>query len=211
MKDFDRELVENRLEDSFHKAMACGNLNEDTIQELFCSYFEKGAKANIGEIREWRGGRFKKQANGKWVEVSDKGKTKSEHLEESDRAWRNLGPYVPKDKYAKYEKRMNEHWSQYEKLSDKEYADDEMEESPKEKTKTFKLKDDKDMPISFWGLKGKVLESKGTKIVDFASGKQTYYIFDNNGRDVEVPERFLNKISDTKEKEVPKEEVKEAK
>ena len=38
------------------------------IQKAFSEVIEKGGKANIGEIREWKGGKFKKTAQG-WVPV----------------------------------------------------------------------------------------------------------------------------------------------
>lgn len=40
---------------------------------------EKANNATIGEIREWGGKKYKKQANGKWMQVSDHGMTKQQH------------------------------------------------------------------------------------------------------------------------------------
>ena len=40
---------------------------------------QKGKSAMIGEIREWQGKKYKKQSNGKWVEVSEQGMTRKEH------------------------------------------------------------------------------------------------------------------------------------
>jgi hypothetical protein len=48
----------------------------DQIKKAYDDLIEKGKKAEIGEIREWGGKRFRKQANGKWLEVSEHGMTK---------------------------------------------------------------------------------------------------------------------------------------
>jgi hypothetical protein len=64
---------------------------------------------------------------------------------------------------------------------------------------TIRLKDDSDMPSSMWALQGKELKVKGTREVDFASGKQTYYVVEHKGEEIEIPERFL-KQSDSKSK-----------
>ena len=37
---------------------------------------QKGKAAVTGEIREWGGKKYKKQANGKWLEVSEQGDDK---------------------------------------------------------------------------------------------------------------------------------------
>lgn len=37
-------------------------------KNLQASYIQKGKKANIGEIREWQGKKYQKQADGKWKE-----------------------------------------------------------------------------------------------------------------------------------------------
>jgi len=46
-----------------NKARIAKNIQESYID------LEKGKKANIGEIREWNGKKFQKQANGKWEEI----------------------------------------------------------------------------------------------------------------------------------------------
>ena len=40
------------------------------IQKAFSEVIEKGSKANIGEVREWKGGKFKKTEQG-WVPTKD--------------------------------------------------------------------------------------------------------------------------------------------
>lgn len=41
----------------------------DSVQESKQDFLEKGKKAQIGEIREWRGVKFQKQPNGGWIPV----------------------------------------------------------------------------------------------------------------------------------------------
>lgn len=45
---------------------------------------EKSKSAVTGEIREWSGKKYKKQPNGKWLEVSEHGMIKTEHEEIAD-------------------------------------------------------------------------------------------------------------------------------
>jgi len=50
------------------------SLNQQRATIIAQSYgidIEKGSKANIGEVREWSGKKFQKQANGEWKEVSE--------------------------------------------------------------------------------------------------------------------------------------------
>ena len=51
------------------------NVGEDSTAE----YLQKGQVGMVGEVREWQGKKYKKQANGKWLEVSEYGMTKKEH------------------------------------------------------------------------------------------------------------------------------------
>lgn len=44
-------------------------LNLGGFQESKEEFFEKGKKAQIGEIREWKGQKFQKQPNGGWIPV----------------------------------------------------------------------------------------------------------------------------------------------
>jgi hypothetical protein len=60
-------------------------------------HFEKGQKAEEGETRDWKGGKFRKQG-GKWVEVNDpKGKKGEE--EPGDKNPSEGGEGVPMDKH----------------------------------------------------------------------------------------------------------------
>lgn len=54
----------------------------DSFIESKEDFLEKGKKAQVGEIREWRGQKFQKQPNGGWLPVkqqSSKAKKESEH------------------------------------------------------------------------------------------------------------------------------------
>lgn len=62
--------------DQFEKALAC-----KTLAPLRHELFEKGKKAEVGEVREWKGQKVRKTANG-WVPVTD-GKQKSNQEETS--------------------------------------------------------------------------------------------------------------------------------
>lgn len=81
--------------------------------------FEKGKKGNIGEIRDWGGKKYKKQGNGKWMEVSEShGKTSKEHREEAEKIIDNGGFAAGAEGHIKHA----------EKLSDKEHDESELEE-----------------------------------------------------------------------------------
>lgn len=92
---------------------------------------QKGKPAAIGETRVWNGKKMRKQANGKWVEVSEQGKTYKEHKEEADKLqdeWLKLdrqGGAYRKSKELK--EKHSPHYDQVIKLSDKEYTDEEVE------------------------------------------------------------------------------------
>jgi hypothetical protein len=80
-------------------------------------------KVNIGEIHDWNGKKFEKQANGKWKEVSEHGKTKEQHrgMSDVDRTLFNAGNNVG-DNFS----RVKEHQDLSDKLSDKEHTDEEV-------------------------------------------------------------------------------------
>lgn len=107
---------------------ALNNINEPLNLDIM-----KGKAAMVGEIRTWGGKKFKKQGNGKWVEVSDCHEiSKKDHeyqykerLEESKRP--SMHTALKRDE-AKW------HKEQAEKLSDKEYDDTDFEEKPKDLT-----------------------------------------------------------------------------
>ena len=45
------------------------SLSLDAFQESKEEFLEKGKRAQIGEIREWKGQKFQKQVNGGWTPV----------------------------------------------------------------------------------------------------------------------------------------------
>ena len=103
-----------------------GETTEDMI--------EKAKKANIGDIRIWNGKKYKKQANGKWMEVSEHGMTKEEHRIAKVESARTQGRHNP----GGYED-TKKHREAADKLSDKEYDEGELDkESSGEKKETEK-------------------------------------------------------------------------
>lgn len=59
---------------------------EIRIQNIFNSFtnVEKGGKALVGEIREWKGKKYKKLGDGKWSEVTEKHEAKTETTNKKD-------------------------------------------------------------------------------------------------------------------------------
>lgn len=85
---------------------------------------EKSKKASIGEIRVWNGKKMKKQANGKWLEVSEQGETKVSHIYQAKYAKEESKK--PSLHTSKHEDAERWHREQASKLSDKEYSDEEL-------------------------------------------------------------------------------------
>lgn len=71
--DIFEQIQKGQLEEILHRAEMLGD--DETINKAFCAIIEKGGKANIGEIREWKGGKFRKTPQG-WKPVSEKIKEK---------------------------------------------------------------------------------------------------------------------------------------
>ena len=63
------EIQKGQLEGILHRANILGD--EEVIQKAFSAIIEKGGKANIGEVREWKGGKFKKTPHG-WEPVTER-------------------------------------------------------------------------------------------------------------------------------------------
>lgn len=64
-------------------------LNLGGFQESKEEFLEKGRKAQIGEIREWRGQKFQKQPNGGWIPVKQGTKKTKKELSAEDEKWLN--------------------------------------------------------------------------------------------------------------------------
>jgi hypothetical protein len=95
------------IEQNIQKGMSPDEAIENVLQ--------KSKPANIGDIHTWNGKRFKKQPNGKWMEVSESHNfTKKDHLMTS-MFYTNKGSSEQK-----------EHEEASSKLSDKEYSDEEV-------------------------------------------------------------------------------------
>ena len=103
--------------------------HNSAIQKAFGIDISKGGKkANIGEIRDWNGKKYKKQANGKWLEISfgpkqgNHNMTKKEHEEES--------------KKPNFSHVSKTHKNLASQLSDKEHSDEEVGIESKKKDET---------------------------------------------------------------------------
>lgn len=59
-------------------------LNLEGFVQSKGDFLEKGKKAQIGEIREWRGQKFQKQPNGGWLPVKGNASVKSEEKQETE-------------------------------------------------------------------------------------------------------------------------------
>lgn len=109
------------------KSQIMRGIGPDSTAEVL----QKGRPAMIGEIREWQGKKYKKQVNGKWLEVSEQGMTKEEHDHKYNQAmmtWQNLDS-------EKHKQIANEHAKSSNILSDKEVDLDVKEIGHKEKDK----------------------------------------------------------------------------
>ena len=60
--------------------------------------------------------------------------------------------------------------------------------------KQIKLNDNVNL-ISFWELKGKILDVKDTKLVEMASGPLKFYIVENAGTEYEINENYITKLN----------------
>jgi hypothetical protein len=95
-----------------------------SVDEAIENVLQKSKKANVGEVHTWNGKKFKKQANGKWLEVSEYGMTKEEH--------ENKGKHSGDSSYK--------HTLISDKLSDKEYSDEEVTGGEKKEAKKLSPK-----------------------------------------------------------------------
>jgi len=70
-----------------------GYYTEDDIvsKSIEVDCIAKGSKANIGEIREWSGKKYQKQANGQWKEVVE-GSKEGENIDEKSIRFEELPP-----------------------------------------------------------------------------------------------------------------------
>lgn len=79
---FEKQNIEYMV-DIFSEALEKAHTREGilgSISESKQDFLEKGKRAQVGEIREWRSQKFQKQPNGGWLPV--KGEKKSEKKEE---------------------------------------------------------------------------------------------------------------------------------
>ena len=82
----------------------------------------------VGSIHEHNGKKYKKQVNGKWLEISEQGRTRKEHLEslkrsqDIEREYEKQGSKAP----LSHKQEISIQLSNAERLSDKEYTDEEV-------------------------------------------------------------------------------------
>jgi hypothetical protein len=68
--------------------------SQDSIQAVSAAEFiEKGKKANLGEVREWGGGKYQKTTTG-WVPYNEGGGKVKEHKEEGSKSSKEFEDYV---------------------------------------------------------------------------------------------------------------------
>lgn len=119
-------MIMSEFFDALEKAkhigeVIAGNISPEGSNDIL----QKGKAANIGEVREWSGKKFRKQANGNWVEVSGSHEmSKEEHWQEAGEA-RGSGTMSSHSKSI-FKRKENEHTEQASKLSDKEHSDEEV-------------------------------------------------------------------------------------
>lgn len=142
------------------KSQIMRGIGPDSTAEIL----EKGKSAMIGEVREWQGKKYKKQANGKWLEVSELGMTKKEHLESKRRA--NVSAETAfrearRSDLDKYEKEQDKHREAISKLSDEEVDIDWGEEQFQEdkKKETIKEQAKIGMPLYKEPIRSKVAKT----------------------------------------------------
>ena len=80
------------------------NLNISDVRHRF----------NDSDIKNYNGKMYKKQSDDKWLEISEYGMTKDEHLEELH--YYGFGKVTPENT-----KEYNKHYTAYHKLSDKKF------------------------------------------------------------------------------------------
>lgn len=122
------DLMKSKINETFEK----GFIDEGTFNkalEQLDNLIEKSHKAaSIGDIHDWGGKKYRKQTNGKWLEVSEShGMTKNEHQEQSDLYdRRHLAVLDSGVKNDLHFKNFIFHDNQASKLSNKEHSDEEV-------------------------------------------------------------------------------------
>ena len=63
------DIIKGQVDQMLHTASVTGN--DELIQKAFSDMIEKGAAANIGEVRIWAGAKYQKEAPGKWKQLGE--------------------------------------------------------------------------------------------------------------------------------------------
>ena len=133
-----------RIYGSFSNAQQVSS-DDDSIRksEDADEIIKGGKRALVGEIRTWNGKKYKKQANGKWLEVSEYGMTKKEHENVTISIQSKLGSQTS-SKVISSKEGIRTHSKAASGLSDKEYSDEEVGLNKNYYSDTLKL--DLDVP-----------------------------------------------------------------
>lgn len=121
----------------------------DSFEKAITEDLAKGKAATIGEIRIWNGKKYKKQPNGKWLEVSEHGMARREHEQEikyHQKVEENRGNEISDRRKAQDE--QDKHHKAASKLSDKEFSDEEVGLGGEKKNQSSEKKDFKEMSFS---------------------------------------------------------------
>lgn len=120
--------IEKALECNLEKGLISEELYDKAVEELDLL---KGKKAMVGEIRDWKGKKYKKIANGKWAEISEHGYTHKEHSQIVKNYDIALGrPMENTESALEYNNELRKQKAKHQAatldLDEKEYTDEEM-------------------------------------------------------------------------------------
>jgi len=156
----------------------------DSFEKAITEDLSKGKAANIGEIREWSGKKYKKQANGKWVEVSEHKMTSKEHEDLYSKNKERASTVL--DEYRQgYENTAKSNKEIASKLSGKEHSDEEVGLGEEKK------KDKNDLPKKLSEIVLKHLVNKN----NIFSEQLAFSIFDREAFKAEYKERLPSSLA----------------
>lgn len=125
MSNIEQRIIENEIEKSLG--------NDFSIEKAFDILdIVKGKRAQLGEIREWRGGRFRRTANG-WERIKEgaRGEKKNPDGVEAHRSQKEESPKTPTSVKIDQKKETNKKINEASKRK-KKYGDMNVEEAKKE-------------------------------------------------------------------------------
>lgn len=186
MEKFEEDIKKAQIERAQNIAKSFQSSDEDSIQ--------KGKSATVGEIREWGGKKYKKQPNGKWMEVSRHKMTRKEH--EAMHKLITDNPTEEEKQSTHYRGQVKLHQNALDKLSDKEYDESELSgEKSDEKKRDFN-----DFLKKYGGKLSNDKEVKDRTIISFDSdesfdrAKKEFYSNNYFGKESVVFDSNVNRI-----------------